>query len=46
MSIEIRTVKNSDMIENRLPTFLVTPPGEGKYYPKESVFKFSIIFYE
>ena len=43
--IEINT-KSSDSNENILPSFLKTPPGEGQYYPKGSVFEFSIIFYE
>ncbi len=44
--IEIGTAPSPDINENILPSFLVTPPGEGQYYPKGSVFKFSITIYE
>lgn len=44
--IVISTTKSSDRNENILPSFLITSPGEGQYYPKGSVFKISIIFYE
>ena len=44
--IEIDTAKSPDRNKDILPSFLMTPPGEGQYYPKGSVFKFRIVFYE
>lgn len=44
--IEIDTEKSPNRNKDILPSFLMTPPGEGQYYPKGSVFKFRIVFYE
>lgn len=43
---EINTKKNQNKNEKMLSNVLVTPPGEGKHYPKGATFIFIITVYE